>query len=494
MFEYFIKPAVQSAFLLRFVLILLGISFELSLQAQESWTLPQVMQLAESSSDSFKSIDQSVKSLEAEIKSRDLELSAVLVSEIAGVREERDRLNNNDDSGVFSRGQRGDYGIYENTFIKPFETGTELQLGLNHNLWAGNSDLREKNFADWEMRISQSLWRNSFGQAVDLRRQAENFELKSRHLSALLEAQSFRQQIEDAFWDLVLAKKQVQISQSNVERSLKLQQWIKDRVEKFAAEDVDQLQVETLLSERQLDLDIAEDSRLNAANRLKQLIPDTEPASWNLNLKTLEQERDPLSLLAAADPDMSLNQPVLIDTLSINSRARQLEIEAKRIEDSISPDLSAYVSYGADGYDHEFGRSWEESADTDSNAARVGLIYTVELDYELRQEKLTSAKLAADSETSRLKASMLQSSVAWLELMRSIGSLKQQILEAIRLAALQNKKVAAEKERFEQGRSTTFQMVSFEVDASESELRLYRLMAGLRKAENRARAFILEQN
>jgi len=79
-------------------------------------------------------------------------------------------------------------------------------------------------------------------------------------------------------------------------------------------------------------------------------------------------------------------------------------------------------------------------------------------------------------------------------LTREISNLQQQISQARKLSSLQQKKVEAERERFEQGKSTTFQITTFEKDAGDSQIRLYRLLASLRKAESRARSFSLEES
>ncbi len=466
-----------------------------TLQAQEISSPEDLLRQAQISADSFKSVDLAIKSLESDIRSRDLELSAIITSELAAIRDERQNFNANSQQtgggNVVVRNTRGEYGLFDSTYIKPFDTGTELQLGVNHNLWMSSGVDRPDNQSEWQVSLSQSLWRNAFGRNTDLRRQADRYEFRSRYLTSIAERQALKQDIEDAFWDLVLARKEVDVNKQNLQRSQKLYEWIQERVNRFAAEEADRIQVETLLSERQLDLTIAQDANQNAVNRLRQLVPEVDPSGWKLDLKILDKDRATIFLLAEADPAANSPQPVLVETLASRSRAEQLELQARRVEDSLKPDLAAYVLYGSNGANDRFNRSWEDTADTDSNMAQIGLQFSMQLDFDLRKESADAAKYGAESEKSKSAASDLKSKFSWNELERKISSLKSQVAEARRLSDLQKKKVAAEKERFEQGRSTTFQMVSFELDASESELRLCRLLANLRKAENQARLFIL---
>jgi outer membrane protein TolC len=217
------------------------------------------------------------------------------------------------------------------------------------------------------------------------------------------------------------------------------------------------------------------------------------PAAWNIDLRTLEVERDIHSLLLEGRGTFAPQEPLQVDALVIINRAQQFRYEAERIEDNLRPALDAYLSYGANGLNDRFDRSWTTTRDSDSSVARVGLLFSVQLDTELKNSRISAARLNADAEESRARAITLNSNVAWKETQRNINSLKVQVKEARKLSSLQNRTVNAERARFEQGRSTTFQLTTFEVNAADSQLRLYQLLANLRKAENRARSFTLEE-
>lgn len=481
----------QISFIVSFLLIVLPMQV-----VAEKKSLKEVLQLAEESSHSLRSVKQTIKSIEAEIRARDLVLSSILSSELALIDDDRERVNNSEtiDEGDVSRRQQGRYGQVDVMLIKPFETGTELSFRAGNTIRESGSLNRERNVADWEMRVSQSLWRNAFGRAVDLRHQAEAFELSSRRFAALTEQQQIFQNIENAYWDFVLAIKEIAIRESNLERSLALQKWTKDRVDRFAAENVDLLQVQTLVSERRLDLAAAVNARAIAVSRLKQLIPNTNPETWTPDLKSLETNRAPTELLLFGGNALLVEDPLRLEALSALYRAQHRRIEFARIDDELKPALDAYLAYGANGIDNQFDDSWGSTSEGDSDTTRVGILFSVELDDRLKNDRRNAARFSADAEESRARALTLDSKVGWQELQRNLLDLLGQEKEARILAALQQRKVEAERVRYEQGRSTTFQMTTFEVDASNSELRLYRLLAALRKIENTARSFTLEES
>jgi hypothetical protein len=464
-------------------------------------TLDQVLALAQQSSYPLRAIQQSLDSLQADIRSRDLELSAVLTSEAAAGRDARERVSSTSgtsgdqsaDDGP-STSPVGRYGLADVVLQKPFSSGTELSASAGNTVRDSGEQGREQNQAEWELRVSQSLWRNAFGRAVDLRRQGEVYELQSRRFSSLFERQAFLLDVEGAFWDLLLAHKELAIREANLSRSVALERWVRERLSRFASEEADLLQVQSLRAERALDLTAAKDRLESARNQVRQLIPGVAPLNWRVDLAALEAPRDPYTLIVPGNPALNPQDPVTLSALSTAYRAQQFSSEAERTEEGLRPVLDAYLSYGTRGINNRFDTSWTSTRGSDASAARVGVLFSLQLDDALKQERILAARLSAEAEDSRARAAMLESSVAWEELERVVANLRIQASEARALSALQWRKVQAERTRLEQGRSTTFQLTSFEVDAADSQLRLYRLLANLRKAESQARLFTLEED
>lgn len=472
------------------LLILLLLCVAPSSAVAEIVSLDGVFRLAQERSEALQSARYAIMALEREISSRDLELSPVLIGEAAAVRDERERVNDSSENTNNVTSTRGRYGLLDFTLVKPFETGTEVSLSAGNTIRNRGASDRDRTVADWELRVSQALWRNRFGRAVDLRHQAESFELRRRRLEILGEQQRILKDIESSYWDLALATRELEIRTSNFNRSVALERWMRDRVERFAAEHADLLQVQTLLSERQLDLTIAKNALEAARNRLRQLVPGIDSMGWEIETALLDRSRTIDSLLLESQDAPAQSGPTRIDALAANYAAEESRIQEVRIEDSLKPALDAYAAYGANGLDDSWGSAWASSARDDSNIAQVGVLFSVELDAVHKHDRREAARLRADADALRWQALERDSTIGWKELARNAESVKRQIAQAGVLARLQRQKVEAERERFEQGRSTTFQLTTFEVDASESELRLYRLLAALRKIENEARLYV----
>jgi outer membrane protein TolC len=445
-------------------------------------TVDQLIQMADGGAARLQALNEEVGALEAEIRARDRVLSPVVGAELLYDRDGRDRTASN---GT----QQGTTGSLVSSLSQPFATGTDLSFSVGHSVRGREEQERDNSVAAWEVRLSQSLLRDSFGRATALRWRAEAAELQSRRYGLLAERQEIAISLEEGFWDLLLAIRETEIREATIQRSLDLERWMKGRVDSFAAEEADLVQVRTLLSERRLDLLIASRARAAARSKIQQIVPSIDPDGWQIDPELLAIKR-PLTGLLAAPSESGAERHIQIAALAAAYRSDQLSAQSEIIEENLLPELTAFASFGANGVRNPFDDSWGRAISGEANATQVGLLFSVELDRSLKDQERISARLRADAARSRSRALTAESDVLWKELSSETKDLATQIAEARRLVALQRKKVAMERERFEQGKSTTFQLTTFEVDLSESEFRLSQLYAALRKAEARARQFI----
>lgn len=451
-----------------------------SVFGQTSLTVEDVLQQAMKSSEALRASEQSLEATEAEIRGRDGVLSPVLSADLSMFKDERESPQQTIDHA-------GPSSTIDTSLIKPFSTGTKITANASHNLVRSDDFDPARNIASWDVRVSQSLLRNGFGSATQHRRLADAYELKSKRYTHLMERQRLLVEIEGAYWDLVLAKKEEMIHESNIKRRSALEKWTQNKIKQFAAESVDLLQVQTLLTQLRLDLNSVKGSIDGAYNKIRQLVPDVDPSQWTLDVKSLESDRD-VSRLALMETS-SIGTPTRLDALAADYLFRQTKEDGLKDDDGLKPLVDAYASYGANDVDANSGTAWRQAARAKQPVARVGIMFSMELHGDIKDQKRTASRLKTASQELQAKALQRESSIAWTELQRQIASLRSQAKEAKELSALQLKKVNAERRRFEQGRTNTLQMTTFEVDATTSELRLYRILAELRKTESLARTF-----
>ncbi len=442
--------------------------------------LEKLLEIARKEAETVRAADLTLESIRAEIAGRDIALSPKFEAELAGGHDNRD--------ATVSTSQRVPMRLLDVSLTKLFSTGTSLSFSVGHMDTRINS--ADRSISSWEVRLSQSLWRDAFGRSTRLRHEAEQAELRSRTFSTLQQRQSFLLELERLYWDYVLALKEEQTRLSNLEKSKRVESWTRDRVRRRVALESDLLQVQALVSSRELELKEVRNRLETLRNNIRQLLPGQNPEEWAVDLKELDRARNLESLLAVSE---GKEKPVQLAALAATYLSKQAKSEAARVEDSYRPKLDAYVSYGQNGADENYSGSWNRALDPQFSATRVGVIFSVDLDAGLKSEQRRAAELRAQARELESRAQMRASSFGWDDLIRQVDSLKMQVAEATRLAAIQEKKVEAERSNYRLGRTTVFQLINFEIDAANAELGLVRKLAELRKAEGFARVFTRQQ-
>lgn len=439
-------------------------------------SLEQVLEKALANSADLRAVDLEIEATEAEIRARDLALSANLQLEASQLRDRRDST---------SAAPLATQELLGAKLTKPFTTGTDLTVRAGRDLqtFRGSPSSTE---ADWEVGLSQDLWRNAFGRGIRLRREADAAELRSKRFELLMKRQSLLQTIENLYWDLAETQNELRIANDNLRRSRQMAAWVQDRRRRAAAEAIDLLQADALVANRQLQLQTLENEQATLRLRLHQLLPDAVTwGEWRTDDKATQTDRRPEALFfgqGSADPRR-------LDLLAAQAGALAARARAEQATDTSRPSLDLQLAYGRNGIDPDPATAVRETTSENQDHTRIGLVFSMDLDREGANALARAARLraeAGDRQSARLAE---DSRLAWTDLSREIASLRQRLETARKLANLQSQKALEERQRYERGRSTAFQAITFEVEAAEAQLQMIRLQTSLRKAEGRARLF-----
>lgn len=453
----------------------------LPLAQGESLSLDSYFIHALKDSEEIRAIELDIQSLRLEIEARDLELSPTLDVGLLRFWDNQPSLSSNRQTSGKSA---------EMILKKPLASGTNLSLSSYLETADYLTTTDEQNLLNWQLGISQSLWRNGFGRQTTLRRQRDQHELKSRFLTLLLDRQEFLIEFEELYWNIAYAQQEVKIREENLERSRRILTWIKDRVDRSAAEHVDLLQGQTLVSSRELQLQLASETLQSFQAQLREklfLESDFNPVFDELNM-----ERDIFSLPAQAD--FAPSTPVLIETLQSQAEADFLKAKSELETDQLKPDLEVGYSYGRQGLSTSFSSARDQAFSSKNDYHQVGIIFSMPLDFSLIRKSRLAGETAARAEEMRSEKFVRQSEVQWEDIERKLGEQKQRLETARMLAQLQKEKSREENSRFEKGRTTVFQAITFEQEAAESELLVLQLLNQLRLTEARARLYIQKGN
>jgi outer membrane protein TolC len=421
-----------------------------------------------------ESVRDSIRSIELDFASRDLLLEPTFELDAKRLNEHRLLINpvtktRDDELQAF--------------LIKPFSTGTTLKLiptversyYLTQDRWN----------TDWQISISQDLWQDFFGRSTRLRWSREGFERRQQVAAALQQLAQLQVDFESLYWDWAEAVRERDLRMKNVTRGQEILKWMRDRFRRSAAENSDVLQAEALLATRELELVTVEQNLPILAARMQRYLPGV---AWTPDPDELAGTRDVDQLRTPWKLD-ELARAEKLELVSARNAAQAAEKRADESREQIRPVLNVQAYYGKNGLDPNSSTAVREAMSDTHEYSGVGLVFSTGLDVGLEHKKVESARAARDSAKQHLVALEADAKVAWDQLKNSVQDLYVRIGQARKLADLQWKKANEERRRYRLGRSTAFQVITFEQDAGEAEIALWNLLALTRKTEAQARLY-----
>lgn len=431
-----------------------------------------------SGSEDLRAIEQDIQALDLEISARDLVLAPTMSVGLQKFWDDRPSSSSNRKLSGQST---------EILLSQPVATGTRLDASSYLETADYLSTDDEQSLLNWQLGVSQSLWQDAFGRQTVLRRERDWNEQQGRMLALLLQRQEVLVLFEELYWDIAYTRQEVVIRQENLDRSRRILSWIEERFNRSAAERVDILQAQALVSGRELQLQLALDNLRASQARLKEQLS----FSGDLVAEDMDPENERPLVSLAARADFAPQHPVLIRSLQSRSEAGLLKTKARLASDQLKPRLELGYSYGQQGYHPSLSGARDQAFSRHNDYHQIGIVFSVPLGRSLIRKARESADIAASSGEIRAQKLERQSAIQWSELERTVDEQKQRLGIARELSRLQHDKSREERSRFEKGRSTAFQAITFEQDAAESQLLVLEQLRQLRQTEARARIFVM---
>ena len=369
-----------------------------------------------------------------------------------------------------------------------FTTGT--QLSLNGSVSGLDTDLSDDDYqADLNLALRQPLLRG-FGRRIGTItiRQAQNQVNQSLEgfRATLL---STMRQVEQAYWDLVLARELlgirefgVTLAQEQLERST-----VRLQVGKGLQADVLAAQAE--LATREADLSDAKADIHARTVTLLQLIKPEGRGAWRCDLAPEE---------APTLPDLSLDEEASVAAaLQKRPEIRQADLEIDRQDldvrlrkNELLPDLDLVASYGRTGNDNSFGGATNGFGSSRFDNYSVGVEFQTSLSKRSEKARLQRARLNRDQATRDLRrtedaveAEVRQAVIAAQKLLNRVGADQKAV-------AARKEELTIEQGRNQAGKTTTLDVLQVQRDLLQAQTNeatdrvgYLRALAGLFAAE-----------
>ncbi len=449
-------------------------------------TQGEYLQLVQKKNKTFQSLDASLEAADSRYRQGDLELSPILTASGSYL---DDKSLTPNGSVTLSHNQVRQYSL---GLAKKFSTGTQASVtssvqAMNAEGTAGAVPINNENhIGTLGVSVSQSLWKDFFGQSTRLRHEREQSQAQAEKTGYNLQSKQALIEAEGAFWDLMYLQQELKLRQASLERAKKIETWVRNRAGNGIGDRADVLNAQGLVAARELQLvgtrDDLKAAQVKFANQID--LPSEQPVPELQG--NLEQVR-PLKNFVSGEQ----GKVVRLDTYLSVLDAQVKQVSAKEAAEKVSPDLTLAGAYKTNGYDSSSdSTAYGKMTDKDYPVSSVSLTFSWALDWDSKDAVRNTASRDALAAQLKKEKSLLDSETAWKEINRRHDEMSARIVAASNLSQVQTAKAAAERDKLSKGRSITSNVITAEQDAAEAELTLTKLKTEQRKLESQSRLFV----
>lgn len=278
------------------------------------------------------------------------------------------------------------------------------------------------------------------------------------------------QQVVNAYLSLVEARQQLGVAQESMNLARELHERNRIQVEVGTLPPLDLVQSEAAIASRDVDIITATSTVGDAADDLRQLLNLPPGPLW-------QAEIQPTTELSVENVAINVDEAIAT-AYAERPEVRSQEIAVQRFElDSLFfrnqtlPDLGLTVRYGTGGFGLEFGDALDQITGLDFPTWSISLDFA----YPIQNRAARAASAAADIDVDRARTQLEQQRLTVAtevrQAARALDTAVKQI-EASRISReFQEKNLDAERKRYENGMSTSFQITQIQEELTRARSR-----------------------
>lgn len=306
------------------------------------------------------------------------------------------------------------------------------------------------------------------------------------------------QQVENAYWDLLEARKQLEVAEESLDLAKELDRRNRIQVEVGTRPPLDLVQSEATVATRQEEIIRARTRVGNAADQLAYLL-NLQRGTWDAEIvPETPAEMDPVEIdLEAAVASALAERPEMAQQ---RGELDRLGIESRYFRNQKRPGLDLTVAYGLQGLGGDllvedpedpgqttvleggYGDAFDQVKNLDFDQWLVSLTFA----YPIQNRAARAASVSADLELERgqTELQLLEQQIITevRTAARELAAAEETIESASVSRRLQERNVDAEAKRYENGMSTTFQVTEIQEQLAQAQSREVTAVVGYRRA------------
>jgi outer membrane protein TolC len=458
----------------KFMCLLLGIlvsTAAIAAHAQDaaSLSLDAFLTQVKSKGPGYRSAESAVEGLERQKSQAELVYSPQIVARAVHVDDRSSKVVSGlDDNYLIEHAKVDDASV---GLVKKWKFGgvvTALDYGFSKGEYDGVSGWSTAPTAS----VTLPLWRDFMGRQTRAQMDNMKYQLESAQYGSAHQRDALLFQARNTYWGLQLTRDEVEIRKDTLARAVSIVKWAQRRNNLRLAEENEIIQARAAKEVREMELEQAienERAARVAFNRLRGQEGEDVPEA----LIPLETQVTALSF------DWPKESPRRWDLRGAEAKIKADQAAWTDAKANAWPDLKAFASYTANGAGSSFKDSHGRSMDDHDPVSKVGAAIVIPLD-------VFNAKKSADGYALNYQASKLaydEKTLAarqeWDQLKRRLEDVDKRLTLVTEIEKLQKAKLEQERRQLNLGRSTQFQVQSYETDYALA--RLQRLAMTLQK-------------
>jgi outer membrane protein TolC len=313
-----------------------------------------------------------------------------------------------------------------------------------------------------KLEWTQSLFRNFAGAEVHAQQNALKYQYEGAKEQSRFQAKMTTLELEVLFYRTATMNLMHEAQQEGLDRAVQLHQWTKQRSAKGLSDSSDALQAESMVLSKEIDVDKFQQD-------YKELYDQLKNSSANGLLSGALLLPSDEEVLATSSENVA-TYPEREDLVASRYMVQAQNEQALFTREKYKPDLEIFGSLQYLGRDREFSESRKESFDRDYPVWGVGVRFLSPLylgavidvgEGNIQEAKAYHLKLAQQ----------VKSDVTERENLRQKWEReKNRFKLSLKMLKAQEKKLQFEKQRLRLGRTTTFQVLNFEIDFVNAQI------------------------
>jgi outer membrane protein TolC len=284
------------------------------------------------------------------------------------------------------------------------------------------------------------------------------------------------QEVEGAYWDLLAARESLRVARESLKLAQDLLELTRKKVEVGTLAPIETTQAEAGVASREEGVIVAETGVGNAEDNLRRLlaIPGDDPR-WSQTILPTDR---PVFEPRAVDTEAALATALerRPEVLSARRQLRDRELSERVARKNVRHALGLLAEVTPNRSDQDFVSVFgalpgsDTTTESDGRQWRVALNYTVPL--RNREAKANHAIAALNSEKSRLGLTSVEQDILVdvRTAARNVESGVKRVAAARSNTSLQRQTLEAEQRKYDNGMSTSFEVLQIQTDLSNAQL------------------------